>query len=63
MCIKPECSDQLKTNFKSNKKITGECKKCTKNLIIKKKKIDGKYFIACEGFPDCKETQSLNDDY
>ena len=42
MCIKPECSDQLKTNFKSNKKIAGECKKCTKNLIIKKKKIDGK---------------------
>ena len=39
--------------------VLGPCKKCGKNLSIRKAKKSGKRFAGCEGYPDCDQTYSL----
>ncbi len=39
--------------------VLGPCKKCGKNLTVRKAKKSGKRFAGCEGYPDCDQTYSL----
>ncbi len=39
--------------------VLGPCKKCGKNLIVRKARKSGKRFAGCEGYPDCDQTYSL----
>ncbi|MGI8911552.1 MAG: DNA topoisomerase I [Rubrobacteraceae bacterium] len=39
--------------------VLGPCKKCGKNMVIKKARKSGKRFAGCEGYPDCDQTYSL----
>jgi DNA topoisomerase-1 len=39
--------------------VLGPCKKCGKNLTIRKAKKSGKRFAGCSGYPDCDQTYSL----
>ncbi len=39
--------------------VLGPCKKCGKNLSIRKAKKSGKRFAGCEGYPECDQTYSL----
>jgi DNA topoisomerase-1 len=39
--------------------VLGPCKKCGKNLVIKKARKSGKRFAGCEGYPECDQTYSL----
>lgn len=35
------------------------CIKCGKEMVRRVRKIDGVPFLGCEGFPTCRNTQSL----
>ena len=53
--------DKIKTNIQSAQREQnniGPCPKCGKNLVIRSSK-QGKRFVGCTGFPDCKNTYSL----
>jgi DNA topoisomerase-1 len=39
--------------------VLGPCKKCGKNLTIRRAKKSGKRFAGCSGYPDCDQTYSL----
>jgi len=39
--------------------VLGPCKKCGRNLVIKKARKSGKRFAGCEGYPECDQTYSL----
>ena len=39
--------------------ILGPCKKCGRNLLVKKARKSGKRFAGCEGYPECDQTYSL----
>jgi DNA topoisomerase I len=39
--------------------VLGPCKKCGRNLLVKKARKSGKRFAGCEGYPDCDQTYSL----
>jgi DNA topoisomerase-1 len=39
--------------------VLGPCKKCGKNLTVKKARKSGKRFAGCSGYPDCDQTYSL----
>ncbi|AGK60547.1 DNA topoisomerase I [Archaeoglobus sulfaticallidus PM70-1] len=40
-------------------KIVGKCPKCSRDLVIRKKKGDSRRFIGCSGYPDCNFTLPL----
>lgn len=48
--------------FENNQSL-GNCPKCGKSLIIRKRKSDGLEFIACTGFPRCTYTTGYNKNY
>lgn len=59
--------DELKNSLKDAKKVaktnirtTSECPQCKKNMIIKFGK-NGR-FMACEAYPECKQSQDLGPD-
>ena len=37
------------------------CPLCGKELIIRKRKRDGKEFLACPGFPKCKHAENMEE--
>ncbi len=39
--------------------VLGPCKKCGRNLTVKRARKSGKRFAGCEGYPDCDQTYSL----
>jgi DNA topoisomerase I len=39
--------------------VLGSCKKCGKNLTIRRARKSGKRFAGCEGYPECDQTYSL----
>jgi DNA topoisomerase I len=39
--------------------VLGPCKKCGRNLLVKKARKSGKRFAGCEGYPECDQTYSL----
>ncbi len=39
--------------------VLGPCKKCGKNLTVRRAKKSGKRFAGCEGYPECDQTYSL----
>jgi DNA topoisomerase-1 len=39
--------------------VLGPCKKCGKNLTIRRAKKSGKRFAGCSGYPECDQTYSL----
>lgn len=39
--------------------VLGPCKKCGKNLTIRRARKSGKRFAGCEGYPECDQTYSL----
>jgi DNA topoisomerase-1 len=53
--------EKIKANIQSAQREQnniGSCPKCGKNLVIRSSK-QGKRFVGCSGFPDCKNTYSL----
>ena len=39
--------------------VLGPCKKCGRNLTIRRARKSGKRFAGCEGYPECDQTYSL----
>jgi DNA topoisomerase-1 len=39
--------------------VLGPCKKCGRNLTVKRARKSGKRFAGCEGYPECDQTYSL----
>jgi DNA topoisomerase-1 len=39
--------------------ILGPCKKCGRNLTVRRARKSGKRFAGCEGYPECDQTYSL----
>jgi DNA topoisomerase I len=39
--------------------VLGPCKKCGRNLTVRRARKSGKRFAGCEGYPECDQTYSL----
>ncbi len=53
--------DKIKSNIQDahrKQNTVGKCPKCGKDMVIKRSR-RGKRFVACSGYPDCKNTYSL----
>src|ERR687893_398586 len=53
-----EFADIVRSGIREDS-VLGPCKKCGKNLTIRRAKKSGKRFAGCSGYPDCDQTYSL----
>ena len=53
-----EFADIVRTGIREDS-VLGPCKKCGKNLTIRRARKSGKRFAGCEGYPECDQTYSL----
>lgn len=54
---------QYEDLLSENNQSLGNCPKCGKSLIIRKRKADNLEFLACTGFPRCTYTTGYNKNY
>jgi DNA topoisomerase-1 len=53
-----EFADIVRSGIREDS-VLGPCKKCGKNLTIRRARKSGKRFAGCEGYPECDQTYSL----
>lgn len=53
-----EFADIVRSGIREDS-VLGPCKKCGKNLIVRRARKSGKRFAGCEGYPECDQTYSL----
>lgn len=50
---------EIKSNNLNSNNLTGICPRCNKDLIFRTAKWNGKRFIGCTGFPNCRYTENI----
>ncbi len=53
-----EFADIVRSGIREDS-VLGPCKKCGRNLTIRRARKSGKRFAGCEGYPECDQTYSL----
>src|SRR5215210_927902 len=53
-----EFADIVRSGIREDS-VLGPCKKCGKNLTVRRARKSGKRFAGCEGYPECDQTYSL----
>ena len=53
-----EFADIVRSGIREDS-VLGPCKKCGRNLTVRRARKSGKRFAGCEGYPECDQTYSL----